>query len=514
MADLAQSLAISDQATGGDAPATVVGPDDPRYRELTTAANDRFRCHPRQVLIAQSATQVVHAVQAAVDVGARVAVRSGGHCLEDFVDSARTEVLIDLSELNRVGFDAQRGAFFVEAGALLGPVYRALLKGWGVTIPAGLEATVGVGGHILGGGYGPLTRRHGSAVDHLYAVEVVVVDRSGTARAVVATREPTDPHQDLWWAHTGGGGGNFGVVTRYWFRSPGVRSDDPSDLLPRPPAEVLDSLAFWPWPEMTAESFRRLLHNHQRWHEHNSAPDSPYTSLFSILTVMRRQTGMLGLTTQVDAAHPHAERLLREYLSALTDGVATAHTHDVQTRPWLQSMIRPRMAGNVWGLRAKCKAAYLRKAFHPDQIDILYRRMTAQDYDNPGAGLIFTAYGGQASAVAPDATASAQRDSVLKVFYLNTWTDSTQDDRHVAWVRDFYREVYAGTGGVPVPGLINDGSYINYPDTDLADPEWNTSGTPWHALYYKDNYPRLQRVKQEWDPLNVFTHQLSIEPPG
>ncbi|MEV1156046.1 FAD-binding protein [Micromonospora chokoriensis] len=509
MTELAESV-----ATDAEAPAGVcVTPEDPRYRELTGAANGRFRCHPRQVLIAHSTAQVVRAVQAAVDADARVAVRSGGHCLEDFVDSAQTQVLIDLSELHRVGYDPGRRAFSVEPGALLGAAYRALLKGWGVTVPAGLEATVGFGGHILGGGYGPLSRRHGCAVDHLYAVEVVVVDRSGTARAVVATREPTDPHRELWWAHTGGGGGNFGVVTRYWFRTPGAEGEDPSRLLPTPPAEVLDSLVFWSWPELTPESFRRLLHNHGRWHERHSAPDSPYTSLFSIFTVMRRQTGMLGLTTQVDAAHPDAERLLREYLAALTDRVTASYTHDVQTRPWLQSMLRPRMTGDVWGLRAKCKAAYLRKALHPTQIDTIYRRMTGEEYDNPGAGVIFTAYGGQASAVASDATASAQRDSVLKVFYLNTWTDAAQDDRHVAWIRDFYREVYADTGGVPVPGGNSDGCYINYPDTDLADPEWNASGTPWHALYYKDNYRRLQRVKQQWDPRDVFRHRLSIELP-
>jgi aclacinomycin oxidase len=52
--------------------------------------------------------------------------------------------------------------------------------------------------------------------------------------------------------------------------------------------------------------------------------------------------------------------------------------------------------------------------------------------------------------------------------------------------------------------------YGNHPDVDLADPEWNTSGVPWHTLYYKDNYPRLQRIKARCDPRNVFHHALSI----
>ncbi|WP_390623977.1 BBE domain-containing protein [Fodinicola feengrottensis] len=53
---------------------------------------------------------------------------------------------------------------------------------------------------------------------------------------------------------------------------------------------------------------------------------------------------------------------------------------------------------------------------------------------------------------------------------------------------------------------------VNYPDVDLADPVWNTSGVPWSTLYYKENYPRLQRIKSRWDPRNVFRHALSIEP--
>ena len=65
---------------------------------------------------------------------------------------------------------------------------------------------------------------------------------------------------------------------------------------------------------------------------------------------------------------------------------------------------------------------------------------------------------------------------------------------------------------MPVPGEVCDGAMINHPDVDLADPEWNTSGVPWHTLYYKDNYPRLQRVKARWDPRNVFHHALSIRP--
>jgi aclacinomycin oxidase len=490
---------------------TAITPDDPRYAEVTTAANGRFRCTPRAVHVPATTEEVVAAVQEAVDTGARLAVRSGGHCLEDFVDSPDTEVLLDLSRLNGVDYDQGMRAFAIEPGALLGEVYRGLLKGWGVTIPAGLEYTVGAGGHILGGGYGPLTRAHGCVVDHLHAVEVVTVDADGRARAVVATRDSADPHHDLWWAHTGCGGGNFGVVTKYWMRAPDATGDDPARLLPRPPAEVLDGLTSWSWSDLTPESFRRLLANHGDWHERHSAPGRPENALFSILTVMRAQTNTIVLLTQVDADAPDAEGMLSSYLDALNDGVGVGYHHDVQRRPWLRSMLWPRLRGDVFGQRAKCKAAYLRRRYSDEQIDVIHRYLTDDAYDNPTAGVILAAYGGQASAVAPDATATAQRDSVLKAFYLDNWTDPERDDEHIAWIRAFYRDLYAGSGGVPDLDGQADGSYINYPDTDLADPRWNTSGLAWHDLYYKGNYPRLRRVKAAYDPTGFFTHALGIK---
>ena len=68
---------------------------------------------------------------------------------------------------------------------------------------------------------------------------------------------------------------------------------------------------------------------------------------------------------------------------------------------------------------------------------------------------------------------------------------------------------YAVAGGM---ALVVHGYDRTTADVDLADPQWNTTGVPWHALYYKDNYPRLQRIKARWDPRHVFHHALSIRP--
>jgi len=121
-------------------------------------------------------------------------------------------------------------------------------------------------------------------------------------------------------------------------------------------------------------------------------------------------------------------------------------------------------------------------------------------------------YGGRINTVAREATASSQRGSILHMACSAGWMDPKDEAPYLAWARGFYRDLFAETGGVPVPGEAYDGCFINHPDTDVADPAFNASGVPWHALYYGENYPRLQRVKARWDPRNVFRHALSIRP--
>ncbi|MBE1593494.1 FAD-binding protein [Nonomuraea angiospora] len=492
-----------------------VRPGDLRYDNLLRGNNFRFAGRPDEIRVVGSTGQVVRAVQDAVRTGRRVAVRSGGHCFENLTADPAVRMLLDLSPMDAVGYDAGRRAFSVQPGATLGHVYRTLLTGWGVTIPGGSCPEVGAGGHFAGGGYGALSRRYGSVVDHLYGVEVVVVDRDGTARAVVATREPDDPNRELWWAHTGGGGGNFGVVTRYWLRSPGATGTDPSRLLPPAPGRMLQHVAIWSWEHMTEQALTGLMRNFGHWHERNSAPGSPHAGLYGILLISHRAGGTVTLVSQIDADLPGADAMVTGFVSEVTAGVGLTPALDLRrTMPWLHRMTWPGSGepGDVINRRYKIKAAYLRRSLTDSQLAAVYRNLT-NSTGGPDSGMLLVGYGGQVRAVAPGATATAQRDVVMKAVYQTIWRDEADDAANLTWVREFYRDVYAGTGGVPVPGEVDDGSYINYADADLADPAWNTSGVPAHTLYYKDNYPRLQRVKARWDPRNVFRHALSIEPP-
>jgi aclacinomycin oxidase len=493
-----------------------IGPEDPRYLAvLDKQFNKRFRATPDYVRLVHSAEQVIAGVEEAVGEGRRLVVTSGGHCLEGFVSDPEVKVILDVSPMKGVEYDAERRAVMVEAGATVGETFRAMFERWGVVVPLGEYPGIGMGGHVAGGVFGFLCRDLGLAADYLYAVEVVTVDENGRARSVIATREEDDPHRDLWWAHTGGGAGNFGIVTRYWFRSPGASGDDPTKLLPRPPESITTFKAEWKWADINKESFLRLLRNYGTWGEQNSDANSPNASLWNLLIVHRPQLGMIALRG-LSTAGAKAERQIEEYLAAVSDGVSAPSGPEMARMSWLEFALSPfpdLFAAPPGGVGTKVKDALLKKRLTDRQLEVAFDHLTRND-DVMGGMLGFASYGGRINTVARDATASAQRSSIFDMACSAGWLNPEDEAKNLAWARDFYRDLFAETGGVPVPGEAYDGAFINHPDVDLADPEWNTSGVPWHTLYYQDNYARLQRIKARWDPLNVFHHRLSVRGSG
>jgi aclacinomycin oxidase len=229
-----------------------------------------------------------------------------------------------------------------------------------------------------------------------------------------------------------------------------------------------------------------------------------------------RNAGYFSVVAQIDADLPGADGVVTDFVTAVTAGTSVQPIVDVRrTLPWLHKTTWPGTGelGDGATRRYKLKAGYLRRSLTDRQLAAVYRNLT-NSTGGAESGVLLVGYGGQVNATSAEATAVAQRDSVMKAVYQTVWADEADDAANLSWIRDFYRDVYADTGGVPVPNDVNDGSYINYPDTDLADLAWNTSGVPARTLYYKDNYPRLQQVKARWDPRGVFRHALSVEPPG
>jgi len=490
-----------------------IGPEDPRYRAVVEKRfNKRFSARPDYVRLVSSTEQVVSAVEEAVAEGRRLVATSGGHCLEGFVSDPDVRVIIDVSPMKRVYYDAERRAVAIEAGATVGEAFRALSETWGIVIPLGEYPQIGMGGHVAGGAFGFLCRQLGLAADYLYGVEVVTVDKGGRAASVIATREAADPHRDLWWAHTGGGAGNFGVVTRYWFRSPDAVGDDPGTLLPRAPESITTFKAEWNWTDIDQPSFLRLLRNHGTWCERHSGADSPDASLWTLLEVHRQQFGKI-IVRGVSTAGGTAQRLVDGHLAALCEDIRAPDGRELARMSWLDFALSPfpdLFAAPPGGVSVKVKDALLKKRFTDRQIGVAYEYLTRADHDVMGGMLGLATYGGTINTVAPDATAAAQRSSILDVACTTGWLEPAEEAKNLTWVRAFYRDLFAESGGVPVPGDAYDGAFINHPDVDLADQTLNTSGVPWPTLYYQANYPRLQRIKVRWDPRNVFRHALSI----
>jgi aclacinomycin oxidase len=154
----------------------------------------------------------------------------------------------------------------------------------------------------------------------------------------------------------------------------------------------------------------------------------------------------------------------------------------------------------------------LRRRHTDRQIAALYHHLTRDDV-SVGGGIGLATYGGRVNAVPSDATAASQRAAVLDTAYTTGWQNPEDEDRSIAWIREFYRDVFAATGEFPCPASRTTERSSTILTRTWRMPRGNTSGVPWHAVYYKDNYPRLQRIKARWDPRNVFHHTLSIRLP-
>ncbi len=230
------------------------------------------------------------------------------------------------------------------------------------------------------------------------------------------------------------------------------------------------------------------------------------------MEIHRRQFGKI-IVRGVSTAGAAAARQVDDHLAALGEGVGAPNGRDLARMSWLDFALNPfpdLFGAPPGGVSVKVKDALLKKRFTDRQIGAAHDYLTRTDHDVMGGMLGLATYGGRINTVAPDATASAQRDSILDIACSTGWLEPREEANNLTWVRAFYRELFAESGGVPVPGEAYGGAFINHPDTDLADPALNTSGIPWHTLYYRASYGRLQRTKARWDPRDVFRHALSI----
>ena len=203
---LSDSVLIETLATG--CRGRLIGVDDADYDTARQLFNAMIDKRPRVIARCLDGADVIAAVNAGRDAGLAIAVRGGGHNGPGF-GSVDDGLVIDLTDLRGVIVDPERQVAHVLGGTLLGEVDHAA-QAFGLAAPFGIISTTGVGGLTLGGGVGNLTRTLGLTIDNLIEADVVLADGS-----FVTANETS--HSDLFWALRGGGG-NFGVVTRFVFR--------------------------------------------------------------------------------------------------------------------------------------------------------------------------------------------------------------------------------------------------------------------------------------------------------
>jgi FAD/FMN-containing dehydrogenase len=440
----------------------VVRPGDPDYDRARMDYNERFDLHPLAIVYCLGTDDVVNAVAWARRNGVPLRARSGGHSYEAY-SLVEDGIVVDLSRMMEVSVDPHHKIAVVEAGTPLLPLYEALWR-HGMTIPGGSCASVGIAGLTLGGGFGLLARHCGLTCDSLTEIEIV------TAEGEVLTASQQE-HFDLFWACRGGGGGNFGIVTRLTFAL-------------HPIDDVAVYNLAWDW-----EAIERVTDVWQMW-----APGVD-ERLTCILKLQAQSSG--AITSMGQFVGPAGE--LRTILAPLME--LGPRSVSIETIPYIEAVYR--FAGispehRDWLLHGhdehkkfKNTSAYAYAPIETAGIDALAEWLAAAP--NSAALVQLDNYGGAVSRVADDATAFCHRRGVLfNMQYQTYWTKDEEAGENIAWVTGFRRAMRR---------FVSDGAYVNYADDDLLS---------WPNAYYGTNVDRLMAIKSEYDPTNFFSFPQSI----
>jgi hypothetical protein len=451
----------------------VVVPADAGYARARVLYNTRFDgIHPRAVAFCESLTDVERTVTWARKHGVRIVPRSGGHSYGGY--SVSPGVIVDVSRLNRVAV-AGRNRAVVGAGARLIDVYSGLWQ-HRVTIPAGTCPTVGIAGLTLGGGIGFAARKFGLTCDSL--VEATIVTARGQALVCNAHQ-----HADLYWALRGGGGGNFGVVTRLVFRT-------------HPVGNVATCSLEWPWSDA-----RQVVQAWQKWAPH--APDG----VFSVCNLSCAGGGSPRITAAAQLFGTAQQ--LKTLIAPLT-ATGSPTRVSVDARSYFDAV---RMWAGCSGTVAEChlppqgtlgrstfkgKSDYANRPFSAAAIDTLVRGIESRRTGGTGRAIVLLdSSGGAINRVPKAATAFVHRDGLFSLQYLAYWdvTDPPAvGTANLVFLRDLYRAMRPHVSGF---------AYQNYIDPELSS---------WKHAYYGSNLARLVAVKRRYDPGNVFRFRQSIPP--
>ena len=439
-------------------------PGDPPYDERRRVWNARVDRRPAAVVRPVDADDV----RAAVDVARRhdrpVTPRAGGHHVSGAAvrDGA---VVLDLADLDDVAVDPDARTARVGGGATWGAVDRATLE-HGLAAPGAQDPDVGVAGSTLGGGVGWRSRLDGLSCDNLRAADVVVADGS-------LVRASADEHPDLYWALRGGGG-HFGVVTRFVF-----------DLHPASTTVLAGSVVHrLEDAGAAARAYRAFVEDAPR----EARPLLGVMALPPASVYPERLHGRrVAMLVVCHVGDPDAAERDLAGLRSAGDPLADS----VHRRPYVDWQ----RAGRSGSSERTAVRSDLVADLTDEVVEVVVRHGAAAP--SPSSTVFVSPRGGAEVDPAPDETAYPHREPGHHVLVEARWSDPDRDDEHLAWVEAAHEALAPHATGGAAPNFL-----------DAAEGPGRVRAT------YGDHLDRLVAVKDRWDPEHRFPGPGHVTPSG
>ena len=445
---------------------TVLRPGTGEFDAARVIWNAMFDRHPLLILQPRSTDGVARAVKFARTNDLPIAVKCGGHSAPGHSICDGDGIVIDLANLQKVDVDPVNKEARGQGGALLGRLDEATAP-HSLVVPAGVVSHTGMGGLVLGGGFGHLMRKFGLSIDSLLSAEIVLADGS-------VVRVDSDNHPDLFWALRGGSG-NFGIVTEFHFKchdfGPNVSlAIAVIELEHARPALKLWNAEMENGPdELSWISFMRKI---------SDRPEFDF--------VPRELVGRSVLVMPMLWAGDTEEGQQR--LAELTGKLENVSALYSDVMPYVQVQ---RQYDDIfgYGFRTYCKAGFIND-LDDRAIDALLESSAL--VPNSMSQIEVLRLGGAVQRVADDETAFSHRNAKYPINIIAMWDDASRDDESIGWVREAYSAIEP---------FLNGGIYVNYAGGD------ETGGD---AAAYGATWGRLVALKEKWDPDNVFRFNANL----
>jgi FAD/FMN-containing dehydrogenase len=438
-------------------------PGSDGYESARKIWNAMIDKRPAVIVRCATTADVVRAVSFARSEAITLAVRGGGHNIAGsaLVDNG---LVVDLTLMKAVKVDPGSRRATVEGGATLADV-DAATQAHGLATPLGINSTTGVAGLTLGGGFGWLSRKYGMTIDNLEAAEVVTA--TGEVVRASATENP-----DLFWALRGGGG-NFGVVTRFDFRLHSVGPD------------LLSGLIVYPLSEAKAvlRQYRDFM---------TKAPDE-----LSVWVVLRQAPPLPFLPQEAHGKEVVVLALLHagdpkqgEALVGPLRKFGTPVGEHLGVQPYTawQKAFDPLLTPGARNYWKSHNFTTLQDGLFDTVIEYVGK------LPSPHCEIFFGAIGGATARPSPDSAAYPHRDAQYVMNVHGRWETPAEDARCIGWARDYFN------ASAP---FASSGVYVNFLTADEAGRE---------RAAYGANYDRLAGVKRKFDPENLFRTNWNIKP--